>query len=662
MAGRIPLEPKQKERGNDDETNLVCGYAVACDFGCFDGARRRADGSEGNVFSLSDVRLEGGRLGLQQDQNRKYLLWIDPDRLLSQFRSSAGLKPKAPHYAGWENGFLPGHILAFWMAGAAMTVEATGDLELRRRILYAVDELAEVQKAYSCGYALAPEGGRQLWRDVAAGKFDVPHENKKEANGWHINGAFEPIYTLNKMLLGLHYTHRATGSEKAKKVFLDLSDWFGHDVVDRLSDEQVQKLIFCEHGSLPETFVYAERMTGDKKYGAWARRLCATTYIEGMTGDNADWLTGHHANNDIPRFTGFEHVCRLTGEEKLHRAAVNAWTDIVSHRIWANGGNSEHEHFFDPAEFEQNLNGSGCESCNSVNMLRLTEVLFESDPTSAYVDFYERCLYNHILSTHEPGLGRTVYFTSLKPGDYRMYAHAFESMWCCVGTGLEAPGKYAQMVFTHAADDSAVSVQLFEPASLEWRARGVRLRQSTQFPAGECSRVMVEAVGANPDFALKVRVPAWSPKLTMSVNGVPVEAAADASGYLTVKRTWKPGDVVDISFPMTVRAERLPASEKYLALFYGPTLLAGELGREGLEFDDFISSKDKKNYHVWYHKKIPEIRIPTMSARTLADPASALVRDRTLPLAFRLKDDPTVRLVPMMDLHFQRYAIYWPIE
>ncbi|MBQ5530560.1 MAG: glycoside hydrolase family 127 protein, partial [Kiritimatiellae bacterium] len=191
------------------------------------------------LFPLSRIRLTGGPLQIQQDQNRRYLLRLEPDRMLSRFRSEAGLEPKAQPYNGWESPKywldLAGHILGFYLAGASMTVEATGDEELKRRILYIVDELEAVQNAHGDGYALAVKNGRKVFSEIQSGKIELRFDAKSEYCAF-INGYFEPIYTLNKILIGLWRVYLATGSEKAKRVFLRLSDWFGGEIVEKLDD------------------------------------------------------------------------------------------------------------------------------------------------------------------------------------------------------------------------------------------------------------------------------------------------------------------------------------------------------------------------------------------------------------------------------------------
>ena len=614
------------------------------------------------IFPLSRVRLTGGPLKWQQEQNREYLLRLDPDRLLSRFRLEAGLKPKAEPYNGWESPKnwldLAGHILGFYMAGAAMTYEATGDEELKRRLLYIVDELDTVQNTHGDGYALAAKDGRRVFDEIACGKINVKINPKTEYCAF-INKRFEPIYTLNKVLIGLWRIHVATGSDKAKRVFLRLSDWFSSAIVDKRNDEQLQKVLDCEHASLPETFAVAFTMTGDEKYKKWARRLCHERMLAPLADGNAAHLNFHHANNEVPKYTGFERVYRITGEERLHRAMVNANRAFIYDHAWANGGNSHREHLFPKAAFEKKLfMDGGPESCNSVNMLRQTEALFETEPSPDKIDFYERVLFNHLLSTHDPILGRTIYYTPPKPGASRTYSDEFDSMWCCTGTGFEAPGKYAQMVFTHAPDESAMTVQLFAPATLDWKERGVKLRQETAFPYGETTCVKVESVGKDPKFTVKVRRPAWAGKdFAVYVNGKATSASERHS--VSITREWKAGDRIDVEFPMSLRAEFLPGSKKYIAFFYGPTLLVGDLGSEGLRQSDYFAHPPASNSSSWKLGK--PIAMPRVPASAATDPASCLKRTTGGPIAFHLKGSD-ILLKPMYDLHFSRYTMYWQLR
>ena len=630
------------------------------------------------LFPLTEVRLTGGPLQAQQEQTRKYLLRLEPDRLLCRFRSEAGLEPKAKHYGGWEAPAksypdLAGHILGFYLSGASMMYEATGDEELKRRILYIAGELEEIQNAHGNGYALAFRDGRKVFDEIASGKIRVG-VNKQSEYSAMINGRFEPIYTTNKVLLGLYRAWVATNDAKVRRVFLRLSDWFGADVLDKLTDVQVDKILDCEHGSLPESFADAFRMTGDEKYRRWARRLCQKRMLVPLSQGDRRKLDFHHANNEIPKFTASERVYRITGEEWLHSAATNAMYAFMHDYAFALGGNAYDEHLFPTNKFEEKFQrNAGPESCGSINMLRLAEALFEVEPTEDKIDFYERLLFDHILSTRDPFKGLAVYHTPTKWGATRTYSHEFDSMWCCTGTGFEAPGKYAQMIYTHSADGDFVRVNLFAPSTLDWKERGIVLRQETAFPYGETSCVKVEKVGNDAKFTIKVRCPSWAGDgFAVYVNGAIVERAARSFGttgpvvlpgstYIPITRTWKAGDRIDIEFPMSLRAELLPGSKNYAAFFYGPTLLVADLGSEGVRREDYIPPPNvftgvKSCGWSWkYEKPLPMVSIP---AGALTHPEEYLERTAMSPLTFRMKDTD-ILLVPLFALHYSRYAMYW---
>lgn len=610
------------------------------------------------LFPLGDVRLIGGPLQRQQELNRRYLLQLEPDRLLSWFRKEAGLDPKAPPYRGWEseNVLLPGHILGFYMSGASMTVQATGDEVLRERLLYIVDQLEEVQQANGSGYALALRNGKEIFREIQSGNIRI---QGLPWNGNNINGHFEPTYTLNKVLLGLYQIILATDSEKAEKVFLRLSDWFGEEIVDKLDDRQLQTLLQCEHGSMPESFVDAYRLTGDEKYRKWARRLCHERMLIPLAEGRGDFLTHFHANSNIPKYTGFEHVHQIAGDEAMHRAAVNAWDEIINHRSWVVGGNGSDEHFFDPDKFLEVLRRTGPESCNSVNMLRLTEALYVTSPSASRMDYYERVLFNHILSSHDPERAMAVYFTPMFPGAYRVYCDAFDSMWCCTGTALEAPGKYGQMIYTHASDNRTLTVNLFAPSELDWSERGVTIRQETGFPYEQATTLKIDAPERGEEFTLRVRHPAWVPdcKLQVTLNEEPVDADSVRSSYFSLHRRWMKGDVLHIKLPMTLNKENLPGSDEYVAFLYGPIVLGGELGRMGgLTKEDFWKFHEKLPRNI-----ISEDSAPWVVAKAEEDPTRFIEPVDGEPLHFRSKGfyPNDVSLIPFSDIHFQRYAVYW---
>ncbi len=221
----------------------------------------------------------------------------------------------------------------------------------------------------------------------------------------------------------------------------------------------------------------------------------------------------------------------------------------------------------------------GPETCNTYNMLRLTELLFRGKPLAEYADYYERSLYNHILSTQHPEHGGYVYFTPIRPRHYRVYSQPKECFWCCVGTGMENHGKHGQFVYAHRGDE--LFVNLFVASELKWPERGLTVRQDTTFPDEPRTRLRLTL--AQPrQFVVHVRHPAWVAEgaFRVTINGQPWPARSTPSSYVAIDRSWRDGDRIEIELPMRTRLERLPDGSDYAAIMHGPILLAAKTGTE----------------------------------------------------------------------------------
>ena len=607
-----------------------------------------------HLFRLSEVTLLEGTFRQSQDRNQEYLLSLDPDRLVAWFRREAGLTPKAPVYGGWEseavagpNQSLPGAMAGFYLSSMANCYANTHDPRIRERVIYMVAGLAECQQAFGDGYLLPTKNGHQLFERVADGEITTSNPL--------INGVWEPTYVLNKIMLGLYDVWMSLDIEQARTVLLLVADWLGTKVLDRLNDEQVQHLLVCEHGSLNESFVECFLATRDKKYLAWSKRLNDHEMLDPLSAGK-DILDGWHANTQIPKFTGFHAVYRQTGEARFKDAAVNFWTIVTRNRSWVNGGNSSGERFF-PAEqtTERMLATVGPESCNTVNMLRLTETLFEESASAELADYYERALYNHVLPVHEPHRGMCAYFMSMRPGHYRVYSSELDSFWCCVGTGIQSASRYGKFIYAKA--ESALYVNLFISSEVRWQEAGVTVRQETSFPDDGHSTLHISTPKSRR-FSLFLRHPGWlkAHTLTVRINGQAQSIASSPSSYVELNRIWKNGDWVDVELPMDLRLEPLRSSSEYSGILYGPMILAGELGRKNLETEEFYKKMDQVP-----HRSISFSETPLLSGTSAQILESIQRRDKSR-LAFSLNcpdKNTTISLSPLFLVHFQRYIIYW---
>ena len=515
-------------------------------------------------FSLHDVRLLDGPFKTGQDIGTHYLLSLEPDQLLANFRKEAGLTPKAKQYGGWEAQGISGHTLGHYLSACALAWASTGDQQFLDRVHYIVDELAACQQANGDGYVAAIPGGKKAYAEVAAGNI--------RSAGFDLNGIWVPNYTMHKVLAGLRDAYRLANNPQALKVSQGLADWF-EKTLSGLNEEQMQKILAAEHGGMNEVFADLYADTGDARYLALSRRFHHKAILDPLAlGD--DILPGKHANTQIPKIIGLATRYELAGDAGDRAAAEFFWDRVVHHHSYVTGGHCEAEHFGPPDKLNNRLTPMTTETCNVYNMLKLTEHIFGWNPSAAAADFYERALLNHIRSSQHPD-GRVIYNVSLKPGFHKEYQSLTNDFTCCVGTGMENHVKYGEGIYFH--DEAGVWVNLFIASQLNWNAHGVTLHQATQWPDGDHSTITVTS--AKPEeFTLRLRHPFWADTLIVKVNGKLVSDSTSPSSYCQIKRRWESGDKVEVTFPMALRTEAMPDNPNRIAVFYGPTLLAADLG------------------------------------------------------------------------------------
>ncbi len=603
------------------------------------------------LFPLASVRLLDGYFKDAAMANREYLLALEPDRLLAPFLREAGLKPKAEPYGNWESLGLDGHTAGHYLSALADMIAAGDDPdgELNRRLDYMLDEMERCQKANGDGYIGGVPGSHEFWAKLAEG--DVGLVWKK----------WVPWYNVHKTFAGLRDAYQEAGKEKARKLLVGLGDWCVK-VTSGLADGQMQQMLGNEHGGMNEVMADIYAITGDKKYLITAERFNHRSVFDPLM-NHEDRLTGLHANTQIPKIIGMQRIAALTDNDKEHVGADFFWQTVTKNRCVAFGGNSVSEHFNPTNDFSGMIkHREGPETCNTYNMLRLTEQLFAAEPKAEYADFYERALYNHILSSiniRKPGY---VYFTPIRPDHYRVYSQPNDCFWCCVGTGMENPGRYGQFIYARAKD--GIYVNLFIPSELKV-ADGFTLRQETEFPY-EPSTHLVMKLQKPAAFALHLRHPAWVPagRMTVKVNGQSVPTDSMPSSYAVISRTWKNGDEVDVELPMHASVEHLPDGSDWVALLYGPIVLASPDGTENL---DGLFGGGGRMAHVANGPMVPLDKVPALLTTQEELPSHIMPDPSAGPLHFQIRDVVTpsdsrgLPLVPFFSLHEKRYQMYFEL-
>ena len=519
-------------------------------------------------FELKDVKLLDGPFKHATELNVQSLLNYQPDRLLSKFRSEAGLKPKAEPYGGWEAMTIAGHSLGHYLSACALMYQTTGDSIFLNRVNYIVAELDTCQQADGHGYIGAfPNGKKILEEEVAKGNI--------RAQGFDLNGIWVPFYTEHKVMAGLFEAYDLCGNTKALEINRRFADWL-YTVVSGLNEEQIQKMLNCEHGGINESLAELYAKTGDDKYMAMSRIFHHKAILDPLS-NGVDILPGKHANTQIPKLVGLARRYELSADSSDRKTAEFFWDRVVNHHSYVTGGHCNHEYFGPPDTLRDRLSDETTETCNVYNMLKLSEHLFEWEASPKVADFYERALFNHILSSQHPKTGRVIYNLSLEMGGHKEYQNP-EWFTCCVGSGMENHSKYGKNIFYHNNDELYISQ--FIASELNWKEKGLTVRQETSFPDSQNSTLVFSCEETVP-FILQIRYPHWAEKgMEIKVNGKSHSVKEKPGSFVGIRRYWKNGDKVEISFPFTLRLETMPDDSNRVAIFYGPLVLAGDLGDE----------------------------------------------------------------------------------
>jgi hypothetical protein len=535
---------------------------------------RRAGGFPGKAepFPMEAVRLKPSVFLTAVEANQGYLKSVEPDRLLHNFRKGAGLTPKGEAYGGWEADTIAGHSLGHYLSAVSLMYGQTGEPLFKERSDYIVAELAACQKAQGDGYVAGftrkrgdiLEDGKVLFSEWERGDIKVAP--------FYTNGCWVPLYNFHKTFTGLFDAHRYCANEQALAVAKGLAGYID-GVFARLSDEQVQKILDCEHGGINESMAELHARTGDPRWLALAERIRHRKVLDPLSRgeDDLDYI---HANTQIPKIIGLARLYELTGKPGHRTAASFFWTDVTGQRSYVIGGNADREYFQRAGAISKYITEQTCESCNSYNMLKLTRHLYQWAPDAAYFDYYERAHFNHILAQHNPKTGMFSYMVPLMSGSKRDFSTPFDDFWCCVGTGMESHSKHGDSIYWRGQDH--LLVNLFIPSTLSWKEKGARFELETGYPFAERVAFKVTEARGTP-FKIGMRIPSWCAAPSLSVNGAPHLIKAE-HGYAVVGRAWKAGDRIELTLPMQVRVESTPDDPDTIALMHGPLVLAADMG------------------------------------------------------------------------------------
>lgn len=617
--------------------------------------RRTGPVDAARAFLANQVRLlPGSPFYLRQELHRKGVLAsYDPDKLLYPYRALAKHAQKEgieSGYDGWDSGFLSGHMTGHYLSAASRMAAATGGILFSDRVNYLVGELAKCQRSLNLdGYLAA---------------FSTAVFDKLEGKPGADAGAIVvPYYTIQKMMSGLLDAHTYVGNKQALDVATRMADYFGKRLA-ALDATQIEAMFRTdnsrnpqnEFGSMSDVLTELFKIDKDRRYLELARMFHRPWFVRPLA-EGEDRLGGLHANTHVAQVVGLANSANVDGNPADLEASENFWSLVVHRHSFANGGNSFNEWFDKPGvevgpsiHDQKVLPPTTAETCNTHNMLKLTARLFERNRRAELADYYERALYNHVMASVAPDSGAMTYFTPFR-GDFRTYLNG---SFCCTGSGIENTARYNEGIYFHKGN--SLWVNLYIPSQLSWREAGMFLRQQGDITRGEAVRLTVVRSGAHA-VTLNLRIPGWVAKpVAVRINEKPQPVDAKPASYISLKRQWKAGDVIDLTLPAGLRLEQARDASSMVSIFYGPVLLAGELGKDNMPASD-VGDKDA-------FLKIAAVPVPDIVS-TSSNPTDWLAPIPGDRSAFKFSNaGPATGIVlrPLFDLHHQRYSVYWQLR
>jgi hypothetical protein len=462
-----------------------------------------------------------------------------------------------------------------------------------------------------------------------------------------------PFYTLHKIMAGLLDTYELSGDRQALDVLTGMARWTSA-WTGPLGDEQMARILEREYGGMNETLYNLAAVTGQDSYIDLAHRFDHERIFDPLALGR-DSLKGLHVNTTIPKIIGAARRFELTGEPRYHEVADYFWNEVTGRRAYCTGGTSNGENWnAEPGIISTELGPETEECCPTYNMLKLTRHVFQwtADPRAG--DYYERALFNGILGTQHPADGDKLYYVPLASGYWKLFGTPLHDFWCCTGTGAESFSKLGDSIYFR--DDAGVFVNLFIASTLTWAEKGIRITQNTRFPEEESTSLSFDC-DRPTRMALRVRIPYWATRGgSASLNGRQLESFAAPSSYLVVDRTWRSGDTLRISLPMQLCVEATPDDPSVQAVMYGPLVLAGRLGTDGLTGATLRAPPTAP-------RTVPEFPPNSAVAAPVLKSRGSDVSEwvsRTGPLEFRTRgQDRDVSLIPFYKILDERYAVYW---
>lgn len=485
-----------------------------------------------------------------------------------------------------------GHFQGHWLSATAFLINATADATARARADEAVALLERVARAWESRYGPDRGGGYLFPYDPVVWDMLLSGRSGGSRPLYSV-----PFYTLHKLMAGLLdlWTHAA--SERALGLVKAVASWVRRRVDETITaggEERWQRVLLTEWGGMNDVLYHLYEATGDERHLATGRLFNAYIFTAPLAASHDDLATQPfpHANFHLPEMVGNARAAELTANATDAAIVDTFFSALTSNHSFATGGSSSGECWQAPRDLGRFLTDQTEESCTQYNVLKVARRRFLRKADASDADFYERALWNGILGNQRrvDPTGVTSYIYMLPLGSAgsgvvrKAWGRSDYGFPCCWGTLSESFAKLGDSIFFRARDERAMYVNQWVSADARWPELGLTLEQRADFPAHptRTSTITVRArAGATVEFTLRVRVPGWlkAGSGSVRVNGVALADALVPTSFVSIRRAWRSGDVVDVSYPPTLWTNPLDdARAEYnatLAFMYGPLVLAG---------------------------------------------------------------------------------------
>jgi DUF1680 family protein len=576
-----------------------------------------------DALDTSETKLLPGSVFYHlSESQRDYLLSIDVDQLLYNFRRTAELDTGgAQEMTGWDSpeSQLRGHTTGHFLSAFALCWRETDDKRILDKLNALVCGLGECQEAF----AKLPKYSSGYLGGYSEEQFDLLEKETPYPIIW------APYYTLHKIIAGLLDCYYCAENKKALDIAAEAGLW----VYRRLSALEKAKresmwdiYIAGEFGGMNETMARLYQIKGDNRFLECAEMFNNDHLLVPME-EKKDTLGGMHANQHIPQIVGILEMYRAAGERRYYEIAEFFWKTITEHHTYVNGGTGENEMFWGIDCIGERLTKDTTELCATYNMLKLTRELFRFSPQSFYMDYYERAVVNHVAASFddEP-TGESAYFYPLKPGCRREFLYENS---CCHGTGLESQMKYGENIYWESGD--SIYVNLFIPSEVEIKSKNLKIIQQSE--ETDPGKILLKVKGKS-DCILKIRKPYWCEgAYQVCINGSFILAECGDDGYIYLQKNWSE-DEIEIRFPCTTRVERTTDKNNIAALAYGPFILAALEDNK-----EFMNMPLKNAAEAVINKDNGNLKITTMT-----------------------DSGENITWIPLYKIKKQRHHVYWKVK